>query len=237
MGKMLRSEVKAILVLAVLTGLAGTGGAGEPAKTKKSSSSDPDRWEASIQKFEAQDRKSPPAKGGIVFVGSSTMVGWNLQKSFPDSGAVNRGFGGSQMADSLRYADRIVIPLALRVVVVYAGDNDLASGKTPKRVAEDFRQFVAKIHATLPETRIVYLGIKPSVARRKLIDKGREANRLIREFAASNPRLVFVDVEKTMLGPDGQPRAELLKSDGLHLNEEGYRLWSELVRPHLTAGK
>jgi lysophospholipase L1-like esterase len=122
-------------------------------------------------------------------------------------------------------------------VVLYAGDNDLAAGRTPQQVFDDYGNFVAKIHAALPKTRIVYIAIKPSKARWKLIAKIREANRLIAEAAAKDPRLVFIDVEKPMLGADGKPRPELFKPDGLHLNAEGYRLWAGMVGPHLDCAK
>jgi lysophospholipase L1-like esterase len=196
-----------------------------------------DRWEPTIREFEAQDRLAPPAPGGVVFVGSSSIRLWDLAKSFPGHRAVNRGFGGSQLADAVRYAERIVIPYAPRVVVLYAGDNDLAAGKNPEQVFDDFKQFVAKVHRALPKARIVYLGVKPSPSRWKLIDKVRATNRLIREFAAKDARLVFVDVETPMLGPDGKPRPELFRPDRLHLNDEGYRLWATLVAPHLDGPK
>jgi lysophospholipase L1-like esterase len=201
----------------------------QPAATPAAS----DRWEQAIRDFEAQDRKRAPTPGGIVFIGSSSIRLWKLAESFPGLPAINRGFGGSELADSVRYADRIVIAYRPRIVVLYAGDNDLASGKSPERVTADFKAFVAKVHAALPKTRIVYVGIKPSLSRWKLIDKVRDANRRIKDFAAADPRVVFIDVEKPMLGPDGKPRPELFQSDGLHLNAAGYRLWSDLLRPHL----
>jgi len=226
------------LILLVSLGIAVRTPAAETAATepaKKAAAPVADRWEAAIRAFEAQDQKAPPAKGGIVFVGSSSIRLWDVEKSFPGLHALNRGFGGSQLADAVRYADRIVTPYQPRVVVLYAGDNDLAAGKSPAQVLEDYRQFVAKIHAALPNTRIVYIGVKPSLARWKLIDKVRATNQQIREFAAQDPRLVFVDVEKPMLGPDGKPRADLFLRDGLHLNAKGYQVWADLLRPHLKA--
>ena len=193
----------------------------------------PNRWESRIQAFEAQDKKQPPVQEGIVFVGSSSIVGWNLKKSFPDLPAINRGFGGSQVADSVHFADRIVLPYRPRVVVLYAGDNDVAAGKTPEQVAADYRAFVQKVHAGLPKTRIVFVAIKPSLRRWHPVDKMREANRLVRAAAEKDPLQVFVDVDAPMLGPDGKPRPELFRKDGLHLNADGYQLWSDLVRPHL----
>ena len=191
------------------------------------------RWEPRIRAFEAQDKKRPPPEEGILFVGSSSIVGWNLKKCFPDLPALNRGFGGSQVADSVHFAGRIVLPYRPRVIVLYAGDNDVAAGKKPQQVLADYRAFVNKVHAALPKTRIVFVAIKPSLRRWHLVDKMREANRLIRAAAEKDPRLVFVDVDGPMTGADGKPRPELFRKDGLHLNAEGYKLWSDLVRPHL----
>jgi len=192
-----------------------------------------DRWESSIARFEALDAKHPPPKEAILFIGSSSIVGWDLAKSFPGLPVINRGFGGSHLADSVRYAERIVLPYRPKIVVLYAGDNDLAAGKSPEQVWEDYKAFVNKVHAALPQTKIIYIGIKPSIARWKLIDNIRKANRLIAETAAADQRLAFVDIEKPMLAPDGKPRQELFKADGLHLNQTGYKLWSDLLRPHL----
>jgi lysophospholipase L1-like esterase len=193
----------------------------------------PERWEAAIARFEARDRENPPPKQGILFLGSSSVVMWDTAKSFPDLPAINRGFGGSQVADSLHFAERIALPYEPQMIVFYAGDNDLAAKKTPQQIAADFEALVKKVHANLPKTKIIFIAVKPSIARWKLIDQQRETNRLVREFTAKDPRLTFLDVEKPMLGPDGQPRKELFKSDGLHLNAEGYKLWNELLRPLL----
>lgn len=226
------AAIRLMLVAAILSPCVGLSVlAAESAKRAPANKAD--RWEPAIQAFEAKDRKHAPAKGGIVFVGSSSIVLWDIPKSFPGLDAINRGFGGSQLADSVRYADRIVIPYQPRIVVLYAGDNDLASGKTPQKVRDDYRRFVDVIHGALPKAKILYIGIKPCKARWKLIDKVRETNRLIAESAAKDPRLVFIDVEKPMLDADGKPRPELFKSDNLHLNAEGYRLWAGLVGPHL----
>jgi hypothetical protein len=88
---------------------------------------DPERWEPAMQAFEQQEQ---PAKGGIVFIGSSSVRRWDLKKAFPDLPVVNRGFGGSVIADSIRYFDRIVTPLKPKTVVLYAGDNDIGRGMT-----------------------------------------------------------------------------------------------------------
>ncbi len=220
----------AVLSLAVVLALAGRTVGDEAPKP-----SEADRWEPAIKAFEDQDRKTPPRAGGNVFVGSSSIRMWKLDAGFPKHAVSNRGFGGSQLGDSARYADRIVIPYQPRVVVVYAGDNDLNAGKTPAAVFADYRALRDKIHAALPETKIVFVSIKPSPSRWKLREKAREANRFIREEIAQGQGQVFVDVWTPMLGEDGMPRAELFLKDQLHMNEAGYEIWNKLVEPHLAA--
>lgn len=193
------------------------------------------RWEPEIRAFEAADRENPPPKTAILFIGSSSIRLWKtLATDFKEHPVINRGFGGSHMEDSVALADRIVLPYQPRQIFVYAGDNDLAAGKTPERVLGDFQAFVEKVHGRLEETRIAYISIKPSPSRWHLADKIRTANRLVREFTATDRRLDYVDVFTPMLGTDGSPREELFVGDKLHLNEHGYRLWAKTVRPHLA---
>ena len=192
------------------------------------------KWEAAIAAFEEQDREQLPAPGGIVFVGSSSIRLWDLERDFPGLPAINRGFGGSQVADSTHFAGRIVIPYQPRIVVLYAGDNDIAQAVTPCQVYENFRAFAATIHESLPETRILYIAIKPSIRRWQLVHRVRAANALIRADCEENERLTFIDIDGPMLGADGQPRKELFVEDGLHLSPAGYAIWADVLRPQLT---
>ncbi|MEX0715338.1 MAG: SGNH/GDSL hydrolase family protein [Planctomycetaceae bacterium] len=192
------------------------------------------RWESTIRQFENRDRESPPPKGSVLFAGSSSARLWDVEQSFPDLEAINRGFGGSVIADSTHFAERFILPLEPRIVVLYAGDNDLSRGKSPEAVAADFRAFVEKVRKGLPEVKIVFIGIKPSIRRWNLWEKMRQANGLTRAECEKDEALVFVDVAPAMLGDDGRPRKELFVADGLHLSEEGYAVWTKLVAPHLT---
>lgn len=191
------------------------------------------RWEEEIRAFEAQDQKSPPAPDGVLFVGSSSIRLWKLDEAFPKLGAINRGFGGSEVADSLEYAERIILPYRPRVMVFYAGDNDIANGKGAAEVSDTFRALYEKIHAALPKTRVLFLAIKPSRSRWELIEVQREANRLIAAYADEQEELEFVDVATPLLGEDGLPREELFESDKLHLNAAGYEVWNGIVGPLL----
>jgi lysophospholipase L1-like esterase len=200
---------------------------------------DQDRWEPAIKKFEEADKLSPPAQNAIVFIGASSIVRWNLKESFPELGAeaINRGFGGSLAADSTRYADRIVIPYKPRMVVFYAGDNDVEANHTPQQIADDFAAFERKVHAALPATQIVFISIKPSIRRFPWIEQIKGANALVRQYCATHPHLTYVDIVPQMLGPDGKPRKELLVEDGLHMTPAGYKIWNDALRPILQASR
>jgi lysophospholipase L1-like esterase len=193
------------------------------------------RWEKDIAAFEKQDREKAPPKDPIVFVGSSSIRLWNLSKSFPDLPVLNRGFGGSHMADVVHFAPRIVLKYEPRLIVLYAGDNDIAAGKMPERVRDDFQAFVKLVHDKLPKIRVVFISIKPSLRRWGLIDKIRKANALVEAECKKDDRLVYLDIAPPMLGDDGKPRRELFGDDGLHLNAKGYAIWAERLKPYLEA--
>lgn len=218
-------RLAATLLLAVLVRHLGA----QPARP------DTGRFESEIRAFEARDREAPPPRNAVLFVGSSTIRMWcTLDRDFPSLPVVNRGFGGSEMTDLLFYAERVVLPYRPRTVVLYEGDNDLAAGKSPAEVRALFRRFTALVRGRLPDARVVVLSIKPSVAREKLLDATRAANAMLREDAARDAHVTYVDLFTPMLGRDGRPRAELFGGDGLHMNSEGYALWRATLKPVLV---
>jgi lysophospholipase L1-like esterase len=193
-----------------------------------------EKWEHDIAAFEAADKVSPPPQNAIVFVGSSTIRLWKtLTQDFPDHHVINRGFGGSELADSVYFANRIVIPYKPRLIVLFAGTNDINTGKSPEQVRDDFIAFVKKVRENLPEVRIAYLGISPAPVRWEQADKQKEANRLIKELIVAGQNMDYIDEWDQFLGPDGKPREDLFQPDRLHSNEAGYKIRADLVRPHL----
>ncbi len=197
------------------------------------SSRDPTRWQADIDAFIALDESEPPRPGRIVFVGSSSIRLWNLQKSFPELSCLNRGFGGSEIADSTHYFTELVGKHKPPIVVFYAGDNDVANGNSAEQVHADFRAFTEKFKADLPGSQLLYIAIKPSIARWNMAETMQAANAMIAADCAADEQLTFVDVWPVMLGDKGQPNPDLFLEDGLHMNDKGYVLWAELLGPHL----
>ena len=196
---------------------------------------DSSRWEKYIARFEAADKKQMPQPDGILFIGSSSIRMWKtLEQDFPGLPVINRGFGGSQIADSNHFTERIVHPYKPRQIVLYAGDNDVAAGKSPETVLADFQQFVKTVHGKLPKARVSFISIKPSLSRWKLSGKMARANSLVSDACGKDKRLDYIDIWQPMLGDDGRPKPDLFLGDGLHLNAKGYALWTSIVKPHLA---
>lgn len=194
----------------------------------------PQSWQADIDRLVADDSAHPPPQHGVLFVGSSSIRMWTLAADFPGVPVINRGFGGSAIADSTYYANRIVIPYHPRLIVMYAGDNDIAEGRTPQQVLADFKAFITRVRRELPDVAIVYISIKPSIARFATWPQMRRANRMIAGWARTQHRVSFVDVSASMLGTDGKPRAALLRPDGLHMTPAGYGIWVRALKPVLA---
>jgi lysophospholipase L1-like esterase len=192
------------------------------------------KWEKEIQAFEAADKKQMPPEGAVLFTGASGIRMWkSLATDFPDQKVINRGFGGSEMADAVYFAERIVIPYMPRLIVIQAGGNDINNGKSPEQVLADFKAFVAKIRAKLPEVRIAYLSMNPSPSRWSQREKQQRGNQLVKDYIASEKNLDYIDFWDAMLGPDGQPREDLFIQDRLHNNAAGYKIRADIVRPHV----
>jgi lysophospholipase L1-like esterase len=193
------------------------------------------KWEGEISAFERSDATNPPPTNGIVFIGSSTIRFWStLTQDFPGQPVVNRGFGGSEIADSTHFAPRILFPYEPRKVFFRAGGNDLWAGKSVDQVFNDFKEFAETVHARLPAAKIYYISWSPSIARWKQHDKEKELNTLVAGYVAGKPYLQYIETYDLPLGPLGWPQARWFRLDGLHFNAAGYKLLAARVRPFVS---
>ena len=197
------------------------------------------RWKSSLSAFADADKTLAPGTDGVLFVGSSTIRFWtHLAQDFRQLPVViNRGFGGSTMADCSLFTGELVTRYKPRHVLVYAGDNDLAEGRTPLQVMESFAHFASTVRAALPDTRISYISVKPSPSREALLPKIRETNNIIAAYIRTLGNSEYIDIYTPMLGADGRPRPELFLADKLHMNETGYRLWQTVISSHVMEGR
>ena len=193
----------------------------------------PERFRPAIDAFLAADAEAPPPKGAIVATGSSSMRGWHsrIAEDLSPLTIIPRGFGGSNMNDVRHFLDELVLRHAPRAVLLYEGDNDAAGGVAPEQIMAHFDAITAAIHEILPETRIYVLAVKPSIQRWHLWESMSATNAMFADRAAKDARLTFVDIATPMLGEDGTPLPEIFVADNLHMNDAGYDIWRDTVRP------
>jgi lysophospholipase L1-like esterase len=188
-----------------------------------------------IQNFKKQDSISFPPKNAILFIGSSSFTKWtDVQDYFPGYTIINRGFGGSTLLDQIRYANDIIFPYQPKQIIIYCGENDLASSDsvTAAMVVDRFKQLFQMIREKT-EVPIAYVSMKPSPSRRHLFPKMREGNQLIKDFLASQKNAEFIDVHQKMLDTIGEPIPEIFLDDSLHMNAKGYAIWKKKIEPYL----
>lgn len=195
---------------------------------------DPARFSQEIESFKNWDSKNSYPDSAVLFAGSSSIRMWPTHDFFPEFKVINRGFGGAHISDMLHFFEETVARYKPAIIVFYCGDNDIAAGKSPQRVLNDFQTFVEKAHALKPGLPLIYIPIKPSLARWKLWPAMQQTNRLIENYCLDNPSLYYANIADPMMGKDSRPSAELFREDGLHLNNEGYILWSKIVRPFIS---
>ena len=195
----------------------------------------PERWQAEIAALVADDAAHPPPQHGVLFVGSSSIRLWTtLAEDFRGVPTINRGFGGSRIADSTYYADRIVVPYHPKLIILYAGDNDVDEGHAAELVVDDFKAFVTRVRRDLPHVAIAYISIKPTTARAAKWPGMRAANEGISRWTRTMKDVIYVDVASKMVDAHGAPRPELLREDGLHMRPAGYAIWIEALTPVLA---
>ncbi|MEP6923457.1 MAG: SGNH/GDSL hydrolase family protein, partial [Pyrinomonadaceae bacterium] len=222
----MKMRIKSICLVLFLLAFAATAFAQSAEYTRA------DLWQKEITAFAQSDQNHFPKMKGVVFTGSSSIRLWkNLDQDFPGVRALNRGFGGSQLEDVNYFAPEIVLPYKPKLIVLYAGDNDINDGKTPERVLQDFKQFVSIIHGKLSKTRIIFISLKPSQSRWNLREKFVQSNNLVKAETEKDKRLQFVDVWQPMLNAQGEPKLEIFIEDKLHMNAAGYKIWQSTLAP------
>lgn len=192
---------------------------------------DPHRFDEEIDRFLKWDRQNAVPAEGVLFIGSSSIRGWMTREYFPELPVINRGFGGSHLSDVIYFAGKIALPYRPEVVVIYAGDNDVAAGKPAGQVVDDFQTLAQMLQDSLPGVAIIYLPIKPSLARWQMWPEMKKANEAIHRLIAQDPKMYDADTVSPMFMDNGELNPALFIEDGLHLTPAGYQLWSEVLAP------
>jgi lysophospholipase L1-like esterase len=192
------------------------------------------RFERNVQAYEAADRTNPPPQNAILLAGDSQFFRWKtIAEDLPEYTVVNRGIDSFQTSDLVYFADRLVLPCHPRMIIMHVGGNDVHNGKSPEEILIDFKSFVAKVRAHFPTVPIAFSSTTPGPGRWDEAPRRKETNRVIKEYIATQPNLLFIDLWDAMLTADGQPREDLWVADRVHPNHAGYLLRVKIMRPML----
>jgi hypothetical protein len=189
-----------------------------------------------IRAFKHQDSISFPPKSGILFIGSSSIRLWSdLEQRFPGKPIIKRGVGGCELWQLVDYyTPYILFPYKPHKVFIYAGENDIAGGKSAQFVADEFQKLWGMIHRQLPGAQIYYMSIKPSPSRAKYFDEMVKANKLIKGYLANKPNSTYIDMGTVILKASSSiPDSSLFRADYLHLNSKGYDKWQKVLEPYV----
>ncbi|OAQ39096.1 hypothetical protein A5893_10520 [Pedobacter psychrophilus] len=192
------------------------------------------RFDNAMLEFKKIDQQKHTPKGGILFIGSSSFTFWKaLENTFASYQPINRGFGGSTLAEVIHYADDILYPYQPRQVVIYCGENDIAEGNSPEITVERFKILFNLTRKHLPNALISFVSMKPSVARENLMPQFSYANQLIERFMAAQPNTSYINVYDAMLQENKMPLTDIFIADNLHMNAKGYDIWTKIITPYL----
>ncbi len=194
-----------------------------------------DKFESVIIKYEAQDQQNGYQPGAILFTGSSSIRMWkSLSTDMSPMPVINRGFGGSTIPEVTYYADRILLPHQPKIIVFYCGENDLSNDEAKSGLPlKSFKQFYRYMEQNLPETKVFFIAIKPSISRWHYWPKMAEANEKLKKFMNSKDNYYFVDTASGMLDENGTVLQDIFIKDNLHMNAKGYAIWTNILKPIL----
>jgi len=191
-------------------------------------------WENDFNTFDSLDKAYPPPKNPIVFTGSSSIRFWiDVAQDLQNEKIINRGFGGSEFSDLVENYDRVIKKYNPDKLFIYSGDNDIANGKSAIQTFGDFCTLYGMIKSSLPDTEIFVLSIKPSPSRWDFAEEMVKANSMIKVFCHSKTDISYIDVWNPMISEKDQPESDLFIGDSLHMNANGYKLWTEIVSQSL----
>jgi lysophospholipase L1-like esterase len=194
------------------------------------------QYEPSFKAFAEQDAAKPPARGGILFVGSSIFRQWtNVAEQMAPLPVLNRAFGGSRTGDQLARFEQLVPRYAPRIIVYYCGSNDLKATPpdAPGVIFGRLREFSERVRIRFPETHLIYVTATRSPDRVNRWEQVDHYNALARAYCEATPRRTFIDLNPVLVDANGHPRLDLYKSDKLHFHPPAYEAFAAVIKPVL----
>jgi len=194
----------------------------------------PNRFKDQVDQLYNKEYHFSPNKKLVVFAGSSSIRKWtDVPDYFPAFNVINNGFGGSQFSDLLQFYNQLILKQKPDVLFIYEGDNDIAANKKTGLIKREAKELYKQIRQDLPETKIIFISPKPSIARWNMKKKYEKLNRRLEGFCNRKANLEFADVWNPMLDDKGVVFQDIFIQDGLHMNKKGYDIWAKVIGKYL----
>ncbi len=202
--------------------------------TLYSNAQDPNRFKNDVDELAGKEYNFNNNQKLVVFAGSSSIRMWkDVQSYFPEYNVVNNGFGGSQFSDLLYFYDEVILKQKPDILFIYEGDNDINDKKKPGKILKEAKQLTLKIKKDLPETQIIFISPKPSIARVHLKNEYIKFNKKLNKYCKRQDNIGFADVWLPMLDSHGNVYKDVFLEDGLHMNKKGYDIWAKVIDDYL----
>lgn len=185
-----------------------------------------------VQAFKKQDSIAPPKHYKTLFIGSSSFTKWKtLERDLPEYAPLNRAFGGATLLDVIRYQKIVIDSFNPEKIVIYCGENDIASSDTitGKIVLDRFKLLYNHIREKFPTINVYYISMKPSPLRWAMKDRMMDGNKKIMKFCKKQKHTYFISIWDQML-LNSEPNPSIFLEDNLHMNHSGYKIWMKEIR-------
>lgn len=226
-----------LMLLAILFCMLSCGNSNESSQLKTAivaqNKAEPARFEEEIKAFELEDNENGIAEAAILFTGSSSIRKWNtLESDMTPLPVLNRGFGGATTPELQNFAPRFLYNQKPSILVFYCGENDISEGASVGKAFSSFVSFHKEMRDSMGQIPFVFVSMKPSISRWSMWPEFEEANADIRKYLESDSSAVYLDVSDIMI-VNGEADKSIFLDDNLHMNAEGYRRWTKLIKPIL----
>lgn len=189
-----------------------------------------------VEQFQSEKKIG---KKDIVLLGNSlTENGGDWGKRFNRKHVRNRGIIGDNTEGVLNRLQEITQGEPKQLILTI-GINDLSQGLNLYTLLENTEKIITTVQKESPNTKISLQSLLP-INEEKCwyrLMKGKTKtiiayNAMLRELAEKH-QLTFIPAYSLFLEEGTDQLKGSLTRDGLHLNEEGYQIWSEFLKPYL----
>ena len=200
------------------------------------------QFEEEVSLLESLDFEEKAGEKDVLFIGSSSIRLWdNIQVDMYPYSSVKRGYGGAHFYDLVHFSERLVKNHSPKAILIFVanditGSNDftnLVGDLSPHEVKRLFRYNYKLIRCIHKQTPIFLIETTPTPKRWKVWNKILQANKKLERFCKQVPNLYFISTRDKFIGADGLPIQSLFLNDELHLNVDGYKLWSSVIKSKL----